>query len=885
MYRAFYAIKPMHSPDGISVNAVFGFCRMFKKIIDTLKPDHVLIAWDSRGATKRHELYEEYKAQRLTFPQDLVVQKEFIEQFAESMGVVQLAQVGYEADDLLYTAAKYFKSHVDRIVIVTNDKDLAQLVDDKVTVYDGIKEVFIDRDAVITKFGIPPERLLLYFSLVGDTSDNIPGVKGVGEKTAARLAAHYSSLDDIYEHLSDITPESLRIKLRDGEASARLSARLFELEKVLLSIHLYDIRFNIEQWYQARAFFTALGFTSLTKDMPSLTHEKTFAERCNVAIKTVATVEELAALCNVLREKGACAMDTETSVTETGLVIGSELVGISFCYEVGLAYYLPVAHTGQRAELTRDVVLHHLRPALEDPVMKIYFHHAKFDLLVLRSFGFSNISCTFDTMIAANLVSGDEQRVGLKVLSLRYLNQEMMSYKDVMALGNYKSFEQVPLEQAADYAAADAHQTWQLVPIMQKLLTEQQQERIYYDIELPLMFVLFAMEREGIILDAKELAQVGVYVGKAIESLEAQIRSAGGPAAQDINLNAPRQIEKLLFEDLGITPLKKTSSGSYSTSREVLDELSQQHPIAQLLIEHREMAKLKSTYIDALPKYINPATGRIHTNFSQIGVATGRLASSDPNMQNIPTDSYGGYSIRSAFKAPPGCQFISADYSQIELRILAYMSQDAVMCNEFLYDADIHATTAAHIFNVPLDRVTHDQRQLGKRINFSILYGLTPYGLSRELRISAKDAKAYIDAYFAHYPQVGAWMERVVEYTKQHGYVATLGGRRRYLPGIYEHNKNLYELARRVAINTVAQGTAAEIVKMGMIELDRVLRAEYPAARLVLQIHDEVLVSAPDELAPEVSLRVKGILETVVSWDVPLRVTTRIGSDWGAVTK
>lgn len=885
MYRAFYAIKPMHSPDGIPVNAVFGFCRMFKKIIDTLQPDHVLIAWDSKGGSKRTEVYEEYKAKRLAFPQDLIVQKELIERFAETMGVTQLAEPGYEADDLLYTAAELLKNKVDRVVIVTNDKDLAQLVGENIVVYDGIKEVFIDRDAVITKFGIPPERLSFYFSLVGDTSDNIPGVKGIGEKTAVKIASQYASLDDMYAHLDDITPEGVRVKLRDGEAFARLSARLFALEQVPCVIHLKDIQFSLEQWYKARDFFVALGFSSLVKSIPAPQHDTSFAERYKVTIKAVTTAEELMALRDGLQQSGECAIDTETSTCETCEPIGSELVGISFCWEVGTAYYLPLAHTGGRAHLTREVVLHQLRPVLEDVNMKIYFHNAKFDLLVLRGFGFTNISCAFDTMIAANLIAGDEERVGLKFLSLRHLNQEMMSYKDVMDAGGYKSFEEVPLEQAADYAAADAHQTWQLVAILQKALREQEQEHVYYDLELPLMFILFAMEREGIILDVDTLQNAGIYVDKAIASLEAQIRAAAGGAAQDINLSSPRQVEKLLFVDLGLTPLKKTSSGSYSTSREVLLELTSQHPIAQLLLEHREMAKLKSTYIDALPKCINPATDRIHTNFNQIGVATGRLASTDPNMQNIPTNAFGGHSIRSAFKAPPGCQFISADYSQIELRILAHVSQDKHLCDEFLRDADIHAATAAHIFNVNSAFVTHEQRQLGKRINFSILYGLTPYGLSRELHISPKDAKKYIDAYFANYPQVGLWMEQVVEYTKQHGYVTTLGGRRRYIPGIYEHNTHLYELARRVAINTVAQGTAAEIVKKGMIELDKVLRLEYPEARLVLQIHDELLISAPDSIVQSVALRAASILESVVNWDIPLKVTTRIGPDWGAITK
>lgn len=885
MYRAFYAIKPMNSPDGIPVNAVFGFCRMFKKLMDTLTPDYALIAWDSRGGTRRETAYQPYKEKRLAFPNDLVVQKELIEKFATTIGIAQIGQVGYEADDILATAAHQLQAQVDRVIIVTHDKDLAQLVNNTIFLYDGIKEAIIDRAAVIEKFGAPPERLLLYFSLLGDASDNIPGVTGIGAKTAAQLANQFSSVHDLYHNLDRVTSDTLRKKLLAGEMDARLSAELFQLDEVPFTLKLNDLVFTPSAWQHARSFFATLGFSSLVKGMPARLPDETFAARYNITISIITTLEELRALCAVIQYAGACALDTETTTCESCEPIGSQLVGISFCCGAGTAYYLPISHTGMQADLSREVVLEHLRPILEASHLKIYFHNAKFDLLVLRKFGFTNISCAFDTMLAARLVAGDEERVGLKFLSLRHLNQEMASYNDVMGSGNYTSFAQVPLQIAADYAAIDAHQTWQLVSILEKLLKEQQQETIFYTLEMPLMFILWAMEREGIILDGERLKKIGDYVEKNIASLEAQVRAAAGPAGQDINLHAPRQIEKLLFVDLGLTPLKKTASGSYSTSHEVLVELARTHPVPKLLVELREMAKLKSTYIDALPRCVNPTTGRIHTNFNQVSVATGRLGSSDPNMQNIPTDEYGGYSLRSAFIPPEGHSFISADYSQIELRILAYASQDPVLCDAFAHDEDIHTLTAASIFKVSAWAVTHDQRQIGKRINFSILYGLTPYGLSRELNIPPKEAKLYIDTYFSHYPRVREWMEEVVERTKHHGYVTTLGGRRRYLPGIYEHNHNLYELARRVAINTVAQGTAAELVKAGMIACDIMLRAEFPAARIILQIHDELLISAPHEIAETVAKRVASVLESVVTWNVSLKVTTRIGSTWAAVTK
>ena len=561
-------------------------------------------------------------------------------------------------------------------------------------------------------------------------------------------------------------------------------------------------------------------------------------------------------------------------------------VGISLCIQKGTAYYLPCGHKTDEPQLSCDQIVRTLKPVMEDPSIKKYLHNAKFDQLVLHKCGIDMSGMAFDSYIVARLLLKEWQRAGLKPLSEFYFNEVMLNFQEVIGYCKVKDFAHVPLKLATRYAAADAHQTYQLAQLLtQELAKDPVIEKLYAEVEHPLIQVLVDMEAEGISLDVELLTKLGQAVQGSLEAVDLAIKNLVD--MPEINLNSPRQVEDLLFNRLGLPPQKKSAKGtSYSTDQEVLSALTKLHPVPGLIMQYRELAKLKSTYIDTLPTYVNPHTGRIHTTFSQATTATGRLASMDPNLQNVPTDGTGyGLAIRGAFKPKPGHLFIAADYSQIELRVLAYLSQDHNLKSAFAHEHDIHAETAARIFQVPLDKVTHDQRQIGKKINFSILYGLTPYGLSKDLGIGQREAKSYIDGYFAQYPAVPVWMETVINEVMAHGYVSTLWGRRRYIPTIFEKNRVLHEEAKRLAVNTKAQGTAADIMKLGMINIAKEFKTQQLDAAIVLQIHDEILVTAAQDSAEHVGRLVTQKLESVVDWDVPLKVTTRIGNSWKEVTK
>jgi DNA polymerase-1 len=598
--------------------------------------------------------------------------------------------------------------------------------------------------------------------------------------------------------------------------------------------------------------------------------------------RVVQTLEALQELCAHLTEHKSFAVDTET----TGLqALTVDLVGISFCAHEDVAYYVPCGHKTGEDQLASDTIIAALKPILENSAYKKYLHNAKYDQLVFFSHGIELAGIALDTLIGSNLIIKEWQSASLKNVSRYFFNEEMLTYDEVVKTAKLKDFSYVPLAMAAIYSCADSYQTLRLVAVIEKEFEKEKKlKKLYYDIEHPLTEILYTMEKEGIALNIPLLQELDQKVVVELATIEKQIADVMGTS--EINLNSPRQIEELLFYKLQLPVQKKTSTGKYSTDQEVLIALAVIHPIPALIIKYRELTKLKSTYIDSLPTYVNRNTKRIHTTFSQTATATGRLASSNPNLQNIPADATGyGIEVRAAFQAQPGTVFVSADYSQIELRVLAYLSQDANLLQAFLQGNDIHRETAARIFAVSLDNLTHEQRQLGKRINFSILYGLTPYGLSKDLGISFKDARLYIERYFEQYPRVSIWMTTVIEATKKDGYVETLWGRRRYIPAIYERNRTLYEEACRIAINTVGQGTAAEIMKLGMINLNRQLAQQYPDARIVLQIHDELLISVAADQAVAVEQLVKKCLESVVDWNVPLTVETHFGTDWKQVTK
>lgn len=895
LYRSYYAIKPMTAPDGTPVQATFGFCRMIKKLVKDFNIDHAALVWDSKGPTIRHEMFPAYKEQRQAPPSDLFEQKVDIQEFADRIELHQVSMPGIEADDLMFSLARDFSQQGHEVVIVTSDKDMRQAVTNNITIFDPFKNEIFDTVAIEKKYGFSIEKLPFYFALIGDASDNIPGVRGIGPKGAEKLVQQFASLEDLYAHSATVGTARTQELLLASKENAFLSYQLFLLQYYSTGVTIDDLAFDKNNFKNAAPLFERLHFVSLLKEIAPLQKHKekeaeyqvyqTFAQKYGYTFILVDTPELLEQLCSEIKEAGCCALDTETdSLTP----LQSELVGISFCCKKGTAYYVPIAHQlsiTDKGQLPKENIFKYLKPLLEDENIKKYLHHAKFDQLVLYNAGIDLKGIVFDTVIAADLVKEAGESIGLKVLSELYFTQTMATFKEAVTDKKLKSFAQVPLSDALDYAAADAHQTFQLVPLMQKKLHELPDEKLYYDIELPLIQVLCSMEKAGIFLDTHVLQTINTHVTHEINRLVKKIADTVGMTESVLNLNSPAQVSQLLFTTLGLKSVKKTAGKkSESTDQEVLTVLAQEHPVPGYILQYRELFKLKSTYIDALPNFINPKTGRIHTTFRQTGIATGRLSSSDPNLQNIPADM-GAHSIRTAFKAGNGKRFVSADYSQMELRVLAHLSDDKNLLQAFLSRQDIHTHTAQGLFGVSFEQVTHEQRQIAKRINFSIIYGVTPHGLAKDLGVSHAQAKEYIEKYKAQYPIVQEWMEQVIVDAQKHGYVTTWYGRRRHIPELREKNHTLQQAGQRIAINTVVQGTAAEIMKLGMLHLQKAFEQENLSAQMILQIHDELLIEVSEHEVENTAQTLQNVLQSVVAWKVPLVVTVRDGLTWFDVSK
>ena len=886
LYRAYYGTRPLHTAKGEPVNAIYSFCRMIKKLIDRFSVHYIALVWDSKGTTIRHDIFKDYKATRQAPPSDLFIQKKRIIEFAELIGLHQESLQGYEADDLMYAIAKDMATQGFHVILVTSDKDMGQVLSPSISLYDYFKDEITTQQTLEQKLGFNIEKLPFYFALLGDASDNIPGVKGIGKQTAQQLVEEFNSLEDLYKNLEKIKKPRIKNALETNKTNAFLSHKLFLLHYIQTGITEEKLAFNSANWALARPFFQALEFKSLltqsgiTKEQKRVIfdHKVTQLEKKNFI--TVTTHEQLHTLVAEISKAKKVAIDTEGNAVNPLI---SDLVGISLCVSDNSAYYIPLTHKTQEPQLAQELVQKTLNPLLRDSSIEKYFHNAKFDLHMLAIHGFTVHGPIFDTLIAASLVTKDWQRIGLKHLALFYNDEDMLNFQEVVQEHKLPDFSFVQLKLATLYSANDALQTFKLANIFKKELIAQKMQSIFDDIEMPLMYILYQMEALGIYVDHSRLESLNHQLSNAIAKIEHDILKMLPHRVQSINLNSPKQIEQLLFFELQLPPQKKSSKRTgYSTDQEVLEALSSMHPIPALILKYRELYKLQSTYTQALPGYINPNDNRIHTTFSQTRVPTGRLASFDPNMQNIPA-SGPGVAIRSAFKSTGKNCFIAADYSQIELRVLAYLSQDKALIDAFNQNRDIHRETAARLFDCPFSQVTHEQRQVGKRINFSILYGLTPYGLSKDLNIPFKEAKLYIDKYFAQFPRVKTWMETIISQVEKDGYVTTLWGRRRYIPSIYEKNRVLYDEAKRIAINTVAQGTAAEIVKKGMIAVHKSL-AKYKASML-LQIHDELLIEAPAEERESIIFEIKNNLENVVNWNVPLVASISSGFNWQEVSK
>jgi DNA polymerase-1 len=905
-YRTFFALTSAgggrwQTKEGEPTAGVYGFASVLIRLIDQEHPEYLAVAFDT-GKTFRDEIFPEYKATRAKMPDDLRPQIERIRQLVDAFHFPRLEMEGFEADDVLGSIAQQAVALGLGVKIITGDRDLLQLVNDRIIVSLSGSKISEAKDYtpedVVAYLGVRPDQVVDYKALVGDTSDNIPGVAGIGEKTAISLFKTYSNLDEIYAHLKDL-PTRVSTRLESGRESAYLSRKLAAIRTDLhLTLNLEDARTDHINFPAVEALFRQLEFRSIIDRLQSLNRQAApsptqqlslFGEKVTrlgvpQAYQPVYHIVNTPLALSELQERlGAAeriALDTETTSTDP---IRASLVGISLAVEGGQGYYIPVGHHTGETQLPLEQVMQSLRPFLADPQKSIVGHNLKYDILVMSQHGLTPARLSFDTMIAEWLVDPASRHLGLKDMADAYLGVQMTHIEELIGKGkNQISMAEVPVEKAAPYAGADAEVTFRLVPILEKRMAEHNSTRLFQEIEMPLLPVLARMEQAGVALDPDFLQKMSVELSQRLAEIEAQIFAKVG---YSFNLNSTQQLSKVLFETLALEPpdrRKKTASGHFSTSADVLEELRGEHPVIDWMLEFRELAKLKSTYVDSLPLEVNPVTGRVHTSFNQTGSVTGRLASSDPNLQNIPTRTDLGRRVRQSFIASPGMLLLSVDYSQIELRIVAHMSGDEAMLNAFHAGEDIHAATAAAIYAVPLDQVNKEQRRHAKTINFGLIYGMSAFGLSRSADLTLAEAEDFVKAYFRQFPGVKQYLDQIRQLAASQGYVETLLGRRRYFPNLRNlTNANLRNREEREAINAPIQGTAADIMKIAMVRLQQGLEKAGLAARLLLQVHDELVLECPPAELAETARVVQNIMENAYSLSIPLLTDARYGKNWG----
>jgi len=874
------------SRTGEVVSAVYGFALMLLKVLTELKPTHYAVAFDKKGPTFRHEMFDDYKAQRPPMPDDLVGQVDRVRELVKAFNIPLFEIDKYEADDVLGTLSEQAAERGIETVIVTGDADTMQLVSPHVRVlYPKAGRAFsdtalFDAAAVEEKYGVSPERITDLKALTGDKSDNIPGVPGIGEKTAVKLISEFGSIDDIYKHLDEVTPDKVREKLRDNEKVARQSKELATIvTKTPVTLDMDACRASGFDRQKAADFFRELEFFSLLPKLPGKEGEAPLPEVEVAAPKgeysIIATPAALDELADRLAKAGAFAFDTET----TGLdPLTSAIVGISLAVEEGKAYYIPVGHTlfDEVTQLPLEQVVSRLKPVFGDAKVAKVAHNAKYDMMVLGECGIDVRGLSFDTMIAAHLLG--EKTVGLKALALGRLGVEMTPISDLIGKGSKQvPMSQVEIKKASEYSGADADMTFRLWRLLQKDLDKQGLVKLFNDVEMPLVPVLLLMERNGVTVDTAVLEEMSQRLGGQVAALEKKIYEE---AKHEFNVNSPQQLGKVLFDEMQL-PTTRRGKSKYSTEASVMEELRPVHPIAGYILEYRQLTKIKSTYIDTLPGLVNPKTGRIHTSFNQTRTTTGRLSSSDPNMQNIPIRGELGGQVRQAFIAPSGCSLLGGDYSQIDLRALAHLSRDENLVRAFREDADIHAATASLLFGVEASKITADMRRFAKTVNFGVIYGMSDYGLEQATEFSREEAGRFIKSYFEKYPGVRKYLDDTKEKARRDGYVETLLGRRRYIPDINSSNRQVREAAERMAINMPVQGTSADIIKVAMVDLYREMEKQKLKSKMLLQVHDELLFEVPDEEMDVIRRIVPEIMDSAVELDVPLKVDTKVGKNWG----
>lgn len=891
LFRAYHAVPPLSNSAGMPTNAIFGVANMLRRLIKDHQTDYFTVVFDAPGGTFRNELYSEYKAHRPPMPDDLRVQIEPLHDLIRAMGLPLIMETGVEADDVLGALANLAVAEGFNVVISTGDKDMAQLVTDQVTLENTMSNTTMDVQGVFDKFGVTPAQIIDYLALMGDTADNIPGVAKVGPKTAAKWLNQYQTLDNLIDCADEIkgkVGENLRASLEQLPLSKQLTTIKCDLG---LPYQMEDLRCSPIDNGVLQEQVDVLGFSAwakilASKSVPkpadkekiSASEEPVRAEVADVDYSMITCWEEFDVWLDKLKNSELFAFDTETSSLDYNQ---AEIVGVSFAVKQGEAAYVPLAHDypGVPTQLPRDEALQKLKPLLEDPKQAKVGQNLKYDANVLANYAIELQGVAQDTMLESYVLNSTLTKHNMDDLAKTYLNRNTIHYEEVAGKGVKQiGFAEVPVDQATEYAAEDADITLALHHVLTPKLAEHQVlTDLYQNIEIPVIGVLSRMERNGVLIDSDMLAQQSMELANHIMALEQQAHELAG---QSFNIASPKQIQNILFEQLKLPVLKKTPKGQPSTAESVLQELAENYPLPKLILAHRSMSKLKSTYTDKLPLQISNKTGRVHTSYHQAVTATGRLSSSNPNLQNIPVRSAEGRRIRQAFIAPAGYKIMAADYSQIELRIMAHLSSDTGLLDAFSKGEDIHKATASEVFSVELDQVTADLRRSAKAINFGLIYGMSAFGLAKQLGLGRKQAQEYIDLYFARYPGVKKYMDETRELAKQQGYVETLWGRRLYLAEIHSKNAARRQYAERTAINAPMQGSAADIIKLAMIATDAWLQKKQVDAKMIMQVHDELVFEVAESKVEDYRVKIRQLMSTAAELSVPLLVDIGVGVNW-----
>ena len=877
IYQVFHAMPNMTSPTGQPVGAIHGFMRDIVDILEKRQPDYLFCAFDFSARTFRHDFYPKYKETRESMPDDLRPQIGNIQRMLEAMGVAILTLENYEADDILATVARRVEDGGGTCYLVTNDKDCRQLITDHVFLFNIRKNAVLDTQALLEDWGIRPNQVVDFQALVGDSVDCVPGIPLIGPKIARELLEKYDNLDNVLDHASELTGKKRRENLMNGREAALLSRRLVQLDdQVPIDVDWSAGRVGGLNVPAVQELCQEFGFRQLAERLTGLTPQPK-SKAWQTRYETIATPEKLDWLVAELGRQSRFACDTETTNVNPRW---AEIVGYSFCWEAGEAYYVPVLAPQGEPRLDPQSTAAALRPVLENPNIQKIGQNIKYDMIVLRGAGTDLRGPLFDTMVADYLLEAGQRNHGIDELALRYLDHTTIKISSLIGKGKHQiRMDEVPVKTITEYAAEDADVPFRLTPLLEKRLADDNLTTLFETVEMPLVEVLAEMEFNGIRVDVERLTRLSEQYGERIAQLELEVFEIAG---RQFNINSPSQLSTLLFDEFELPRVKKNS-----TDAEVLEQLAALHPLPAKVIEYRQQAKLKNTYVDALPKLVHPETGRVHTSFKQDVAATGRLSSTDPNLQNIPVRTEAGREIRAAFvPGHDGWQLLTADYSQIELRVLAHFCGDLALRQAFAEDQDIHTSVAAEVYGVELDEVTPQMRRSAKAINFGIIYGQSPFGLAKSLNIGKEDAAAFIDAYFDRYPLVDEFMMKTLEECRQKGYVSTILGRRRAVQGIRDSSQRTQSrqrnLPERIAINTVIQGSAADLIKLAMINIHRRLQEERPRARMLLQIHDELIFEGPGEEGTYLSELVRREMAAAGTLSVPLKVDVKVGENWAA---